>query len=154
MLRELATVDPERACSFLTAASDVASMRHFTHSNNLRETLWMCLPQIASAVGKKAFKPYLEFYLGPMFRDLQCDHQLCECAAGLCIAAMRDLLGSAVFMSRLDDVQIRILDSSPLIPAPKQVRSACSSASQPGSLAAMMSTLPPGSAIPHLLGHR
>lgn len=155
LLRELAAVDAEAAVPFLEPLAEVGRMRHFEHSDNLRETLWNCLPLIAQRMGKRLFKPHLELFLEAMFRDLTCGHQLCECAAGKCVAAFRDWLGSTIFAGRLDDWQLREMAANENVPppAPAQCRPAdLKQGTGMGSLASRMKDLPEGSAIPNLLG--
>lgn len=82
-------------------------------------------------MGKKAFKPYLEAFLEPMFRCLSCGHQLTEVAAGECIGVLRDLLGPSIFAGRLADEQQHQM-SNPNIPPPKRFGAAAPPGSVPG----------------------
>uniref|UniRef100_A0A061QRH4 Arm repeat-containing protein n=1 Tax=Tetraselmis sp. GSL018 TaxID=582737 RepID=A0A061QRH4_9CHLO len=118
MLRELAQVAPKEVPRFLPDVAEIAGLKHFAHAVNLHETIWKCLPKIATGMGKKAFKPYVEMLLDPMFHSLSCGHQLAEVAAGECIGAIRDLLGPNIFAGRLSDQQ-QLEMSNPNIPPPK-----------------------------------
>ncbi|KAI7841245.1 hypothetical protein COHA_005082 [Chlorella ohadii] len=118
MLRELSAVAPTAVPEFLPALAELARLQHFAHAANLHETIWKQLPVIAENVGKKVFKPYLEDFLGPLFRSLTCGHRLCEAAAGRCIGALRDLIGPNIFAGRLSDDQRQLMQSSPDVPPP------------------------------------
>lgn len=168
LLRELSAVAPDAATARLAALSDLAALRHFEHAPKLRETVWACVPVLAKRVGKKALKPHLEPLLDPLFRDLVCGAPLCECAAGTCVAALRDWLGLSVLAGRLDEWQKAQLLRNKNIPAtlvwrgeegseggqgegvkPKTVRGLGANTE---GVAARMRQLPPGSPIPNLLG--
>lgn len=156
LLRALAAVDPDAVANFLPRMAELGTVRHFDHANNLRETLWNCLPVLAASMGKKAFKPYLDPFLEAMFFDLKCDHPLCECAAGKCIAAFRDMLGTKIFAGRLDTVQLRELDQNQNIPAPAPAPALAARTSTPvkEGFAEALSRLGPGAQIPSLLSRK
>ncbi|GAX73817.1 hypothetical protein CEUSTIGMA_g1268.t1 [Chlamydomonas eustigma] len=106
---------PEVVSEVLGIASvlpDLAMLRSFQKAHNLRETLWKCLPGIARGVGKQKFKVHLEGLLAPMFADLTCGYQLTEAAAGRCVVAMKQLLGSTMFVARLDPNQQELMRSN------------------------------------------
>eukprot|EP00884_Botryococcus_braunii_P015994 jgi/Botrbrau1/3078/Bobra.0070s0065.1 len=113
MIRELAGLDPAATTSLLPDLADIARLDHFENSWRLRETIWKQLPKIAERLGKKAFKPYLEDLIEPMFRSLTCGQPLCQAAAGACIAAMRDFLGPSIWAGRLTPEQQDLMMRSP-----------------------------------------
>lgn len=113
LVRELATCAPTTVIEFLPGLADLARISTFQHAFNMHETLWRSLPVIARALGKGVFKPHLEQFLGPMFGDLTCGHQLAEAAAGKCIAEMRDLLGPRIFAGRLTQEQLELMSCNP-----------------------------------------
>lgn len=119
MVKELAAVAPAAAAEFIPQVADLARLATFQHAYNMHETIWRGLPSIASSVGVKSFKAqYLELFLGPLFADLRCGHQLAEAEAGKCISALRDLVGPRIFAGRLDDMQRAALESdSNILPA-------------------------------------
>jgi len=120
MLRELSGVAPaEEVVRFMPTLAEVSRLTHFSHCLNLQETVWKVLPVVASRVGKKAFKPYLEEFLEPMFRGLASGHRLCEAAAGRCIGEIRDLIGPGIFEGRLSDDQKHAMRTSHDVPRPK-----------------------------------
>ena len=119
MIRELAFIAPNEVPQFLPGLAEAARLTHFSHCLNLQETLWKNLPEIANGIGKKAFKPYLEEFLQPMFQGLSCGHRLCEAAAGQCIGKIRDLIGPGIFQGRLDNEQKDLLLACPDIPPPQ-----------------------------------
>jgi hypothetical protein len=166
LLRELSATSPDTVKPRLAALTDLAALRHFEHAPKLRETVWNCVPVIARRLGKQALKPHLEGLLEPLFRDLVCGAQLTECAAGKCVAALRDWLGTSVLAARLDDWQKGQLLRNKNVPEtlvwhgedgggaggpeePKKVRGLGKNVD---GIAARMRELPPGSAIPNLLG--
>lgn len=119
MVRELSAVAPTEVERFLPTMGEIARLTHFSHCLNLQETLWKVLPVVAARVGKKAFKPYLEEFLDPMFRGLTCGHRLCEAAAGRCIGEIRDLIGPGIFEGRLSEEQKDAVRGSADVPPPR-----------------------------------
>lgn len=113
---ELSELDPAGTEARLSLLSRLAGIDSFIHAYALRETIFKALPRVARAVGKRAFKPHLEELLTPLFRSLSCGHQLAEHAAGMCLGAIRDMIGPNILAGRLDDEQLRLLNTSPLIP--------------------------------------
>ena len=168
LLRELAAVTPAAVAERLPALAQLAGMQHFEHAPKLRETVWSCLPVIARRVGKKVFKGQVDLFLDPLFKDLRCEAQLCRCAAGKCVAALRDWFGMSVLAGRLDDWQKRQLmmcrdipeklvwsgadEAEFAAPAVQAEASTTPKKPKPGGVAERLMALPPGSAIPNLLG--
>lgn len=105
LIRELAVVSPESVTQFMGTLAELGELRHFTHYVALHETLWKCLPDIASSIGKSEFKKYLEAFVPSLLRDLQSGHQLCEAAAGCCLAKLRTFIGPSIFLGRLTEDQ-------------------------------------------------
>ena len=105
LIRELASVSPESVIQFMGTLAELGELTHFPHYVTLHETLWKCLPDIASSLGKAEFKKHLESFLPSLFRDLQCGHQLCEVSAGKCIAKIQTLIGPGIFFGRLAEDQ-------------------------------------------------
>lgn len=162
LLRECATVYPELIAEKLPEAADLTTLQHFEHCWKLHETLWMALPVISAGIGKRAAKHHLELFLVPLFKDLRCGNQLCEAAAGKCVAFFRDWLGPTILMGRLDDFQKQQLQNCDVIPAkvvvPPPESAGASGAGGPRperpaklGLAERMRDLPPGAPIPNLL---
>jgi len=117
MIRELADVSPDAVVEFLPEMAKVAGLTHFAHCVVLQETLWKVLPHVARGIGKQRFKAELPEFVEPMFRCLTSEHRLCQVAAGLCIAQIRDLLGPRIFEGRLNEEQRRLLHEHPDIPS-------------------------------------
>ena len=105
MVRELAAAAPEDAVAYLPMLAELARLTGFPQHVNLHETLWKCLPDIATSVGKPAFKSALDMFLEPMFRTLRCGHALCETAARQCITRLSAFIGRQIFEGRLDSAQ-------------------------------------------------
>jgi hypothetical protein len=112
--------------------------------------LWKNLPEIAKGIGKKAFKPYLEEFLQPMFQSLSCGHRLCEAAAGQCIGKLRDLIGPGIFEGRLDEDQKQLLHTSNDIPPPQGPLSGGMMPISRGSIVAGTGFVPGG--MPMMIG--
>ncbi len=110
LIRELAVVSPESVIPFMSTLAELGELTHFTHHVILHETLWKCLPDIASSLGKAEFKKHLEAFLPALFRDLECGHQLCEVSAEKCVSKLKTLIGPGIFLGRLTDDQKRIFE--------------------------------------------
>ena len=118
LIRELSKRRPQLALEFLPQLSALARLSTFQHAFNLHETIWRCIPVIARAVGAKAFKQHLELFLGALFVDLACGHQLAEVAAGKCLGALRDLVGPSILAGRLTEEQRELMARSVNVPPP------------------------------------
>eukprot|EP00892_Ulva_mutabilis_P004621 jgi/Ulvmu1/2530/UM138_0035.1 len=162
LLRECAQAFPDLVTDKLPEASELARLQHFEHCWKLHETLWAMLPVLAASIGKRSAKQHLELFLTPMFKDLRCGNQLCEAAAGKCVAFFRDWLGPSILMGRLDDMQKQQMQSCDAIPAKASVSTPAPAAAGRGDpprperaakvgLADKMRDLPPGAPIPNLL---
>jgi hypothetical protein len=121
------------ALEFLPQLSALARLSTFQHAFNLHETIWRCIPVIARAVGARAFKEHLELFLGALFLDLACGHQLAEVAAGKCLGALRDLIGPSVFAGRLTEEQREVMGSNINVPAPGSMQAAAAGVEQQGN---------------------
>lgn len=116
LLRELSLQYPQLLPEFLPQLSALGYLSTFQRAFNLHHTIWRCLPIMAIKMGNKAFKPHLELFLAPLFRDLRCGNQLAEVAAGNCIGILRDLVGASIFESRLTPDQLMQLQTDAKIP--------------------------------------
>jgi hypothetical protein len=88
----------------------------------MHDTIWCSLPSIATSLGVKQFKEFtLELFLPPLFADLKCGHQLAEAEARACISKLRDLVGSRIFVGRLDPAQQETLATNSNILPPQQL---------------------------------
>lgn len=117
-MRELAAVVPDKVHDFMPMLADLSRLSTFQHAFNLHETLWRSLPAIGKGLGKPKFKGYLEDFLGPLFLDLSCGHNLAEVAAGRCIAFLRDFLGPSILAGRLSPAQAALMSNNPNVPPP------------------------------------
>lgn len=117
LLRELSAVAPDRAAKFLPVLAQLAQCSGYVQYHSLMETLYRLLPSIAQNLGKRAFKPYLEMFIDPLFTALTCGQRLSENASGFCVSKLVDFIGPNIFKARLDSKQLAILQSSPLISA-------------------------------------
>ncbi|DBA94489.1 hypothetical protein WJX77_006689 [Trebouxia sp. C0004] len=118
LLRQLAEVEPQQVVPFLSTLAHIARLNHFPHARNLQETIWKQLGAIMSALGKRAFKPYLEPFIEPLFDSLTCGQQTTAAAAGEFIGQVRDLLGPNIWAGRLSSEQQAAQTQSPHVPPP------------------------------------
>jgi hypothetical protein len=96
-----------------TEVVDVCRLRHFPQSDDIRTTLWKCVPAIAFALGKQRFKNrYLDIFLDLLFYDLESSSssQLLQHAAGQCLEEISSMIGSNMFRARLEEHQCMIYD--------------------------------------------
>ena len=96
-----------------TELADVCRVRHFPQSDELRSTLWKCLPVMAVALGQQRFKNrYLDIFMDLLFSNLESSSasQLSHHAAGQCAEELASLIGVNMFRARLEDHQRRIFD--------------------------------------------
>ena len=92
---------------------DCCRVQHFPQSDELRTTLWKCLPVIARSVGKERFKRYyLDLFMDLLFNNLESRtaSQLSVHAAGQCMEELAILVGTTIFRGRLEDYQITVFD--------------------------------------------
>jgi len=117
VIAELASINAEAIKPYLPQLHELARLDQtsFRHAPVLLETLFKKLPAIAKGMGKKAFKPYIEEFLEPLFRADKDSHQLAAAAAGNCIAEFELLLGEGIFNGRLNDSQREQMRTSPNI---------------------------------------
>ena len=96
-----------------TELADVCRVRHFPQSDEMRATLWKCLPLIAATLGQQRFKnQYLEIFMDLLFCNLESSSasQLSHHAAGQCAEELALLIGMNMFRARLEDHQRQIFD--------------------------------------------
>ena len=110
-VRELSALDVEACLEFLPALTELLGLHHFAHANKLHETVWKVLPVIARHLGKRRFKEYINDWLDPLFRSLQCGHQLEEAAALQAMLSFSQFLGDGIFRGRLNERQSRLFDT-------------------------------------------
>lgn len=93
--------------------ADVCRVQHFPQSDELRTTLWRCLPNMAFCIGKERFKRhYLEIFMDLLFSNLESRtaSQLSMHAAGQCAEDLSNLVGVSIFRGRLEDYQLEVFD--------------------------------------------
>ena len=99
LLRELATIQPEKAQNFM---QDLArSRKSICATPELTTTLWKQLPTIAKALGNRPFKQTLELCLEDMIYDTQHDNQLAAAAATDCTLFILAFLGARIVQGRV-----------------------------------------------------
>eukprot|EP00038_Savillea_parva_P001610 m.105787 g.105787 ORF g.105787 m.105787 type:complete len:351 (-) comp10561_c0_seq2:3350-4402(-) len=110
LVRELARSHPGEMADLLPVLAEVARLRHFDHHFVLLETIWKQLPAVASAIGKKRFKPHLELFLEPLHYSLVCHNQLAQHAARQCVEAIAKLIGPGILRGRVEMADPRFVD--------------------------------------------
>ena len=110
-VRELSAIDAQASLEFLPALTELLGLHHFAHANKLHETVWKVLPVIARHLGKRLFKKYINDWLDPLFRSLQCGHQLEEAAALKAMISFSQFLGEGIFRGRLNERQSHLFDT-------------------------------------------
>jgi HEAT repeat len=94
---------------------NVCRLQHFPQSDELRTTLWRCLPSMAFCIGKDRFKRhYLEIFIDLIFANLESRtaSQLSLHAAGQCAEELSNLVGITIFRGRLEDDQRVVFDKT------------------------------------------
>jgi len=85
--------------------ADVARVNHFPLAEDLRCTLWKCLPDMAKGLGKKRFKSkYLNLFLDLMMRNLERGSANSEHAAALCVKEFYNIVGRGIFTGRVKEM--------------------------------------------------
>eukprot|EP01135_Chromosphaera_perkinsii_P009593 Nk52_evm43s1810 gene=Nk52_evmTU43s1810 len=102
LLRGVSENFPEEMLPFVPDVAKLAALRQFTHHYNLLETIWKSLPVIASNVGKKKFKQYLEPFLESIFYSINSDNQLAAHAARMCLVKLAHMIGPSIMKGRVD----------------------------------------------------
>lgn len=115
MVAEVSAIRPELAGPLLPTVADVAMQRHYKHHAVMFETVWRQVPVIARNMGARAFKPFLDELLDPLFVALRCGNRLAMNAAGEAAGFFAAFVGPAVFLARLTDTQRRELEQSPFV---------------------------------------
>ena len=54
--------------NYMEKLSDLAFIDSFKHSAYLKENIFRALPVMISKMGKKVFRPHLDFFIDPIFR--------------------------------------------------------------------------------------
>ena len=96
-----------------TELADVCRVRHFPQSDDLRATLWKCLPTIAATLGKQRFKNrYLDIFMDLLMSNLESSSAspLSHHAAAQCAEELALLIGMNMFRARLEDHHRHIFD--------------------------------------------
>jgi hypothetical protein len=86
--------------------ADVCRVQHFPQSDELRTTLWKCVPTMAYALGKQRFKMcYFDIFIELLFSNLESRSasQLSQHAAGQCVEELAALVHPNIFRGRLED---------------------------------------------------
>ncbi|KAL4237616.1 hypothetical protein ACF0H5_002330 [Mactra antiquata] len=89
------------------------SYDHYTHHTQMKETLCQRLPHMASGLGKRYFKMYLEQFIDPIFISLSCDNALTSTAAANCLSELGKYLGPSILRGRIEQYNPRYLEQLP-----------------------------------------
>lgn len=116
LVRELCTVAPDVAVTFLPVLADIAILRHYPQTAVLQETIWKQLPAMGQALGKQVLKRYLELFFDPLVFTLQGSHRLAKFAARECVAQLSHQIGPSIFRGRLDGNPVWKETLGPVVP--------------------------------------
>ena len=113
MLREICvkigsgelTMDNDILFPLFQQLADVARVNHFPQSNDLRSTLFKCLPDMAKGLGKKRFKSrYLNLFLDLLIRTLERGNANSSHSAEMCSKDLYNFIGEGIVKGRVKDV--------------------------------------------------
>lgn len=113
MIRELCAkngtgeliITDEELYPMMEELADVARVKHFPLAEDLRCTLWKCLPDMARGLGKKRFKSkYLNLFLDLMIRNLERGSANSEHDAAMCARELYGIVGEGILKGRVRDV--------------------------------------------------
>ena len=89
----------------LEELADVSRVSHFPLAEDLRSTLWKCLPEMARGLGKKRFKSkYLNMFLDLLIRTLERGNANSQFAAEMCAKELSKVVGAGILKGRVLDV--------------------------------------------------
>jgi len=124
MLREICvkigsgelSVPDEILLPLMNELAEVSRVNHFPLAEDLRCTLWKCLPEMGKGLGKKRFKSkYLNQFLDLLVRNLERGSANSQHAASMCVRVLYNLVGEGIVKGRVKDVvgdhALRILDT-------------------------------------------
>lgn len=110
LLREICVnkevpIDDSDLMPLMVELVDAVRVKHFPQADDLRATLWKCLPVMAKGLGKKRFKgKYLNMFLDSMVNSLERGNPASQHAASLCAKELGTLVGNMIFMGRVREV--------------------------------------------------
>ncbi|XP_013398368.1 uncharacterized protein LOC106164872 [Lingula anatina] len=97
-------------CNLLPVLAKAMSHQHYTQHVVFTETVCKQLPRIATGVGKRPFKMYLEYFLDYIFYGLKCENALTSSAASQCLQDLAKLLGPNILRGRVEHLNPRYLE--------------------------------------------
>jgi hypothetical protein len=87
--------------NYLDSLSDLAYVDHFKHAAHMKENLFKSIAVIMQNL-KKKFRPFLELFLDPLFRNTKHQNRNCATAAEECLKAMEVQFGENIFKAILE----------------------------------------------------
>lgn len=105
LCRDGGVLQDDRLSPLVEELADAVQVTHFPEAEDLRATLWRCLPDVAEGLGKKRFKKsYLNLFLDTLIRSLERGNATCEHAAATCAQRLQGIVGRGVFEGRVREV--------------------------------------------------
>ncbi|CAI2359487.1 unnamed protein product [Moneuplotes crassus] len=102
LVRELSrTKRAALVANYLDSLSELGFVDHFKHSAHLKENLFKSIKTIMHNL-KKKFRPFLEMFLDPLFRNIKHQNRNCAAAAEDCLFAMESQFGKNIFKAILE----------------------------------------------------
>ncbi|WAR18431.1 hypothetical protein MAR_000269 [Mya arenaria] len=102
-----------KVAELLPLVVKAVSFEHYTHHLHMKETLCQRLPHIATGLGKRYFKMYLEIFFDAIFTSLGCDNALTSTAAHNCLSELAKFLGPSILKGRIEQYNPRYLERLP-----------------------------------------
>ncbi|KAH3854922.1 hypothetical protein DPMN_097483 [Dreissena polymorpha] len=99
-----------KVAELLPLVAKAASYDHYTHHANMKETLCHRIPHMATGLGKRYFKAYLEIFFDAIFASLDSENSLTSAAASNCLAELANFLGPSILRGRIEQYNPRYLE--------------------------------------------
>ncbi|XP_052269389.1 uncharacterized protein LOC127870865 isoform X3 [Dreissena polymorpha] len=96
-----------KVAELLPLVAKAASYDHYTHHANMKETLCHRIPHMATGLGKRYFKAYLEIFFDAIFASLDSENSLTSAAASNCLAELANFLGPSILRGRIEQYNPR-----------------------------------------------
>ena len=110
LLRELSrTKKMTLVPNYLDSLSELCYIDHFKHAAHLKENIFKAIPEMINNMGKK-FRPFLELFLDPLFRNLKNSNRLWAVAAEVCLLSMEKFYGQNIFKAILENENSKFTD--------------------------------------------
>jgi len=103
LISELSQHFPQQMAQLFPNVVKALSYKHYSQHLVFLETVCKQLPKIATRMGKRTFKMYLETFLDSIFDAVSCDVQLTVAAGEDCVLQLAKFLGPSIFRGRVEN---------------------------------------------------